>query len=207
MYAGLAITSHDNTVLSTGTVDNYTFTGGALPVKLLTFNAALNFSQKVDLTWSTTEEMRTSYFVIERSKGDNYFTAIDSVKAVNNGRFTTTYHSTDNFPLSGNNFYRLKIVDVDGHATYSAYVMVRLRDSKAPLVYPNPAKTFINIAQGSEPVKFVTIYDISGKAMVRLNNKATSNITQMAIGNLLRGTYVVEIITATNVYRDKLLIQ
>ncbi len=207
VYAGLAITSHDNTSLSTATVDNYTFTSGVLPVKLLTFNAALNLARKVDLAWSTTQEMNTNYFVIERSAADYQFAAIDSVKANNNGAFTTIYHATDNSPLNGINFYRLKIVDSDGHYTYSAYVMVRVSSSRAPLVYPNPAKTFINIEQGSEAVKYVTIYDVSGRAIIRFNNKTTGSITPISVTNLLRGTYIVEITTTTNIYRDKLLRQ
>ena len=85
VYAGLAITSHDNTILSTATVDNYTFTTGVLPVELLSFNADLNLSHKVDLAWTTTLEMNSSYFIIERSTSDYHFKAIDTVKALNNG--------------------------------------------------------------------------------------------------------------------------
>ena len=207
VYAGLAITSHDNTLLSTATVDNYLYTNGVLPVKLLTFSGALNLSYKVDLRWTTTREMNTSYFVIERGTSDNHFVAIDSVKANNAGTFTTAYTATDNFPASGINFYRLKIVDSDGHYTYSALVMILVNKAKAPLLYPNPAKTIVNIASGADHVKYVTIYDISGKALIRLNNKSTGNVTEISTSNLMRGTYIVEITTGANVYRDKLIIQ
>ena len=207
VYAGLAITSHDNTKLSTAIVDNYSYSSGVLPVTLLTFNAALNFSHKIDLRWTTTLEMNSSYFVIERSSGNNHFTAIDTIKAVNNGRFTSVYNGIDNYPLNGANLYRLKIVDIDGRYSYSALVLVRVTDSKAPYVFPNPAKSFINIASGSEAVKYVTIYDISGKAMSRTSNIGTTNVIQLSTSGLLRGTYIVEITTGTNVYRDKLIIQ
>jgi hypothetical protein len=206
VYAGLAITSHDNTVLSTGMVDKFVFTGVS-PVKLLSFTAALNFSHKVDLEWSTSKEMNAGYFIIERSGADYRFKPIGLVKGISNSEPVTTYHAVDNAPLNNINFYRLKIIDVNGNISYSAYVMVRLDNSKAPLVYPNPAKTFINIAQGSDAVKFVTIYDISGRAIIRFNNKNTSSIAQMSIAGLLTGTYIVEINTATTLYRDKLLVQ
>ncbi|MGH2647113.1 MAG: T9SS type A sorting domain-containing protein, partial [Ginsengibacter sp.] len=207
VYAGLAITSHDNTTLSTGTVDNYVFTSGVLPLKLLSFNASLNLAHKVDIKWSATQEMKTSYFVIERSNSDNHFKAIDSVKATNNGTFTSTYNTTDNSPMGGINFYRLKIVDIDGHVSYSALVMVRVNNSKAPILYPNPAKTVINIAQGTDPMKYITIYDITGKVLIRLKAPNTSDAIQVSTSNLMKGTYIVEITTAANIYRDKLLIQ
>lgn len=207
VYAGLAITSHDNTTLSTGTVDNYLFSSGVLPLKLLSFNASLNLAHKVGIRWSATQEMNTGYFVIERSNSDNHFIAIDSVKAVNNGAFTSTYNTTDNSPMSGINFYRLKIVDIDGHISYSALVMVRVNNSKAPVVYPNPAKTVINIAQGTDIVKYITIYDITGKLIKRLSNPGIGGITQISTSNLTRGTYIVEIKTTTDIYTDKVLVQ
>jgi len=207
VYVGLAITSHDNTILSTGQVDNYVFTSGVLPVKLLSFNAALNFDHKVDLKWVDTQEMNTSYFVIERSNSDNHFVAIDSVMATNNGSFNASYSATDNSPMNGIIFYRLKIIDIDGNITYSALVMVRVNNAKAPLVYPNPARTIVNIAQGTEPIRYITIYDISGKTLVRLYGVGISTTTQVATSNLMKGTYIVEITTTTNIYRDRLLVQ
>lgn len=207
VYAGLAIVSHNNTILSTATVSNYSFSGGALPVKLSSFNAALNLSHKVDLKWTTTLEMNTSYFIVERSATGNRFEAIDTVKAVNNGSFTRVYHSIDNYPTLGNNYYRLKIVDVDGYASYSALAFVRVNNLKSPSIFPNPAKAFVNVTKGSDEVKFITIYDITGKPLIRVNNASGNTTAQIPTTNLLRGTYIIEITTSTSIFRDKLLIQ
>lgn len=207
VYAGLAITSHDNSKLSTATIDNYYYSNSVVPVTLTAFNAALNFNHKVDLRWTTTLEMNSSYFVVERSNGNNHFTSIDTIKAINNGRFTSVYNAKDNSPLNGVNFYRLKMFDIDGRSSYSNLILVRVTDSKAPYVFPNPAKSFINIASGTEVVKYITIYDISGKVMTRTSNTGTTNVIKVSTAGLLRGTYIVEINTATNVYRDKLIIQ
>ena len=80
--------------------------------------------------------MNSSYFIIERSTTGNHFEPIDTIAAFNNGPTATTYLATDNFPSYGINYYRLKIVDAAGHVTYSALVMVRVSDSRPPLVYP-----------------------------------------------------------------------
>jgi hypothetical protein len=206
-YAGLAIVSHNNAILSTATVSNYSFSGGVLPVKLSSFNAALNLAHKVDVKWTTTLEMNSSYFIVERSTAGNRFEAIDTVKAVNNGSFTRVYHSIDNYPAIGNNYYRIKIVDIDGYTGYSALAFVRVNDVKSPLIYPNPDKAFVNVAKGSDEIKFITIYDITGKALIRVNNATGNNTIQIPATNLLRGTYIVEITTSTSIFRDKLLIQ
>jgi hypothetical protein len=178
-----------------------------LPLKLLSFNAGLNFAHKVDLKWVITSQMNTSYFIIERSTANNNFEAIDTATAINNGRFTTTYQRIDNYPVNGNDFYRLKIVDFDGHFTYSTFVMVRVNNAKAPLLYPNPGKTIINIMQRTDPVKSIIIYNMMGKALIRLSNKSADNIIKISTANLPKGTYLVEIATSTSVYRDNLLIQ
>lgn len=206
VYAGLAITSHDNAKLSTATIDNYSYTNGLNPMSLLSFNAALNFSHTVDINWSTTLETNSSYFVIERSHGNSSFIAIDTVKAVNNGSFTTFYHAKDKSPLDGINLYRLKMVDIEGHFSYSTLVLVRVTDSKAPMVFPNPARTIINIAGGTDSLRYITIYDISGKMLIR-EKTAGSAITQLSTSGLPRGIYIIEITTASNEYRDKLIIQ
>ena len=41
VYAGLAITSHDNAVLSTAHVDNYSLGGMSLPLKLISFTGSI----------------------------------------------------------------------------------------------------------------------------------------------------------------------
>ncbi len=207
VFVGLAISSHDNTILSKGEVGGYVFTSGVLPIKLLSFNASLNFAHKVDLKWAATQEMNTSYFAIERSNSDDHFVEIDSVSATNNGAFNTLYSATDNLPMNGINFYRLKIVGLDGSISYSALVMIRVNNAKAPLLYPNPARTIVNIAQGTDPIKYITFYDVTGKTLVRLYGVGISTNTQVATSNLMKGTYIVEITTAANIYRDKLLIQ
>ena len=178
-----------------------------LPLELLHFNAVLNSSQMVDLNWETSHEINTAYFVVERSADDNHFLAIDTVHALKNPAITSTYHATDDSPGKGNNFYRLKMVDLDGKFSYSLVVMIQVNNSNAPLVYPNPARTFINIVQSAERVNFVSVYNISGKAVIRFSSKGSENTIHISTSNLSKGVYLVEITTSSNVYHEKLLIE
>jgi glucose/arabinose dehydrogenase len=178
-----------------------------LPFELLHFHADLNISQKVDLTWETAHEKNTAYFVVEKHAGDNHFLAIDTVQAINNPAIPATYHAIDDAPVRGNNYYRLKMTDSDGKFVYSPTVMIEVNNSKTPLVYPNPTRTYVNILQGTEPVKFISVFNISGKAMIRFSNDGRQNIIHISTSNWSSGTYFVEITTSTDVYLEKLLIK
>jgi hypothetical protein len=207
VYAGLAITSHDNSKVTIATVDHYSYSNGVRPVTLLSFDASLNLNQSIDLKWITTLEMNTSYFVIERSNGNNNFVSIDTVTALNNGSFSIIYNEKDNFPLKGTNIYRLKIIDIFGNFSYSGLASVTITDSKAPVVFPNPAKSYVHIGRGTEAIKHVNLYDISGKVILRRGYTGSDNMIDLPISGLVRGIYIVEITTSTNVYRDKLIKQ
>jgi hypothetical protein len=204
------VTGNDGNLYFISLNDNAVYkiiNSAVLPLELLHFKADLNISQKVDLNWETAHEINTAYFVVEKSAGDNHFLAIDTVQTVNNSTITTTYHASDDSPGKGINFYRLKMVDLDGKFSYSSIVTIQVNDSKAPLIYPNPAGKFVNILQGRDAVKFVSIYNISGKVMIRYRNQGTENIIHIATSNLPKGTYLVELTTSTNVYHEKLLIE
>ena len=190
--------------MATAHVDNYSL-GGVLAVKLISFTGRLTLSHTVALDWTTTRESRTNYFVVERTKDNWNYTSIDTVYAENNGEFTQNYNATDFHPLQGINYYRLKIVDMDGKISYSPIAAVRVADTKSPLMYPNPANTYVNIAQGTELVKQVTIYNILGKTIVRIPNTSSQGIIKIPTYSLPSGLYFVEIRTASAVYIDKLV--
>ena len=204
------VTGNDGNLYFISRADNAVYKiiyTGILPLELLRFTADLNISHHVDLSWETTHEINTAYFVVEKSAGDNQFLSIDTVQAVNNPTITHTYHATDTSVCEANCFYRLKMVDLDGKFSYSSIVRIRINNLKTPMVYPNPAGAFINILQGTESVKFISVYDISGRAVIRFNNKGSENNLRISTGNLSKGVYQIEITTSTHVYVEKLLIE
>ena len=204
VYAGLAITSHDNAVLSTAHVDNYSL-GGVLAVKLISFAASLTLNHTVNLEWTTTRESKTNYFIVERTKDFWNYSTVDTIYAENNGEFTQNYETTDLHPLSGISYYRLKIVDMDGKASYSPIAAVRVATTRAPLMYPNPANSYVNIAQGADAIKQITIYNVVGRTVLRIPNASSQSIIKIPTYALSAGLYFIEIRTAKAVYRDKLI--
>jgi hypothetical protein len=91
---------------------------GILPVKLTAFNAVLD-NKKVNCTWETASEINNSYFTIERSTDGSHFESIGRVKGKGNTNTNTRYGFTDNNPLAGISYYRLKQTDFDNTYTYS----------------------------------------------------------------------------------------
>ncbi len=99
------------------------------------------------LEWVTTLETNINNLVVERSDNMLNFTDLDTVAAVNNGRFTHTYTYEDGAPLQTLSYYRLRITDNDGVTSYSAPVSISLitstqsvLDEIPPTVYANPSQ-------------------------------------------------------------------
>jgi lysophospholipase L1-like esterase len=128
-----------------------------LPVTLVQFKATYN-GVASELNWVTASEQNSDHFEIQRSADGVQFTAIGSVAAAGNGTSSKNYAFTDGVPLPGNNYYRLKMVDIDDRFKYSVVILVKSADSKKGItVYPNPVKenvqmTWKNMERGTYTV-------------------------------------------------------
>ena len=205
VYAGFAITSHNNAALSTAHLDNFS-SGVILPLQLISFTGRLALNGTVVLDWITTRETRTDYFVVERTKDNWNYVSIDTVRAENNGEFTQDYDAKDYQPMKGTNYYRLKIVDMDGKVSYSPIVAVKVADTVSPSMYPNPANTSINIVPGSDLITQINVYNILGRVVLKIPRFNTTGRLEIPIYSFANGMYFVEIRTANSVYMEKLLI-
>ncbi|HEY5746462.1 MAG TPA: discoidin domain-containing protein [Chryseolinea sp.] len=213
VYAGLALTSHDNAVLSNALVDNYLLSG-ILDIELQSFTASATLAKTVALEWITTLETNINNFVVERSDNMLNFTDLDTVAAVNNGRFTNTYTHEDSAPLQTLSYYRLRITDNDGVTSYSAPVSISLITSTQsvleeipPTVYANPSQEgVIHIKQGNNRIKSIALYDNTGRLMV-LRDAITSDMTDIPVHTFANGLYTLEIKTSKLEYRQKIMIR
>lgn len=94
-----------------------------LPVKLLSFHARIN-GNSVVLDWTSSAEENFSRYEIERSNTGSSFTSIGSKTVIPSTGAESRYSFTDLSPHPGVNFYRLKMIDVDGKYSYSAILQV-----------------------------------------------------------------------------------
>jgi hypothetical protein len=133
-----------------------------LPLNLLDFTARAT-NQSAVLNWKTAEERNASHFEIERSLDLKNWEKIGIQKALNTQNTEGySFTHTKAFEKSNTPFYRLKMMDNDGSFTYSPIRQVRLEKATGLKVYPNPAKSFLQVA-GIEATESWQVVDVLGK--------------------------------------------
>jgi hypothetical protein len=180
-----------------------------LPVKLLSFTATPKDKQ-VLVEWSATNEVKSKYYVVERSADGRNFTTIKTVDDKGNTGGINKYAITDKQPLDGISYYRLKQVDVDGAFVYSELKPVRFNKAKQLIIYPNPAADFVKLElPGSTDNLTITISNIEGKllyhgkgSLAKLNTAVNS-----LLPNLKPGYYHVELTDKEGAYKAQLIKQ
>ena len=110
---------------------------GLLPVTLIDFSAKNN-NDKIDLLWQVASEMNVSHYTIERSSDDQNYESIGQLAANDLANIQVNYNFADNFPLKGNNYYRLVMIDKDGTFSYSKTVSANVNNV--------PSFTLFNVA-------------------------------------------------------------
>ncbi len=183
----------------------------ALPITLISFNGHEG-EGKVYLNWSTSREVDNVAFYIQRSGDGTHFTNIGR----EDGSLTTSlikdYSFTDNSPLSGVSFYRLKQVDIDGKFSYSPVITLRNDIAAGSIkIYPSPFRENLNISINASRADqlHVKIVDQAGRVVNSQLLKVTSGINSFNIGsglgNLGSGIYIIEVSGETISYIQKLI--
>ncbi|CAN5799231.1 hypothetical protein BH11BAC3_BH11BAC3_12120 [soil metagenome] len=135
-----------------------------LDVKLLSFNGKNEGVENV-LNWTTASETNNDHFEIERSPNGISFNSIGAIKGVGNSSTQQHYSFADQQPKTGNNYYRLKQVDVDGKFSYSKTITINNNENKPFVtIYPNPTSgnSAIDLGRNYDHVT-VIVSDIHGK--------------------------------------------
>ncbi len=109
-----------------------------LPVNLLSFDALLQKDKTVLLKWSTASEVNNAYFLTDRSSNGTDFMPLAKIAGNDASAGLVNYEYTDAHPLSGNNFYRLTQVDIDGRQKILSIKKVAVNESATLSLYPNP---------------------------------------------------------------------
>jgi hypothetical protein len=159
--------------------------GAPVPLTLLNFTAQ-KAGSKVALNWQTTNEINTALFEIERA-GNAGFVKIGALPALNTAG-QHRYEMHDGQPLEGTNFYRLKMIDIDGSFTYSPTKRVDFALTAQVRLAPNPASNEIKISEAGA-YNYLQVIDASGRTM--LQQKIASNQVVVNIQQLLKGNYVL----------------
>ena len=131
-----------------------------------------------------------------------YFEPVGTVAGAGNSNTALHYQLTDDEPLPGTSYYRLKQTDFDGQHTWSEIVPVqRLTGSVELTVYPNPAHDILYIPAVAGTV---SIFAADGQLVWQ----ATGNgQMQVQVSDWAHGTYMMRITQSSGTTEQMFLVQ
>ena len=184
--------------------------GNALPVILTDFAVRSSGDGAAMLTWETKMEQNSSRFEIERSADGTGWTTIGTVQAQGNASMPTGYTYTDSRVLTGTNYYRLKMIDLDGSAIYSEVRVLQLNVVSHLSFFPNPARDYVNITLGGISSANVTVRLINQAGVVvqekNVAGGAGTTVT-LPLQQQASGLYFLHVTTAEGLHEtSKLMI-
>jgi hypothetical protein len=136
-----------------------------LPVTLTDFRIDRITDKSITVRWLTKEESKMKAYFIQRSADGLNFTDISSLPARNQS--SNDYSFTDNAPLTGRNYYRLKIVDIDNKIEYSKIIDASLKNAGSFSVYSSNKLLMIMNDKSSAARVSINIYDEAGRQLVK----------------------------------------
>ncbi len=182
-----------------------------LPIKLLYFVAELSNHRSVNLEWVTSTEENFDRFILERSISAVDFEPIYEVQGFGRDIFSVEnkYRYEDEKPILGNNYYRLKAIDLDGSVEYFGVRVVKLTGPKHLFIYPNPSSgNSISFGINFNPSENdqVLIVNSFGVELARLSVKQTENNIKFA-NELSSGVYILKYISTNFQLTSRLLVR
>ena len=198
---------------SNGEVEDYpVFVNVLLPVELHSFNATAKYNNSVVLDWQTGKELDFKGFEIERSKDGlnwHYLTFVDAWKNIESDN---DYVYTDQDPIPGKSYYRLKLLSQDGNFRYSDVRSVVINDLHSGLkLLPNPVKhvTTLRFTHDATETAMIHVIDINGKRMFTRPVMIQSGKNEILLDklNLTPGIYVMQVVTTERTMNTKMIVQ
>ena len=142
-------------------------------------------------------------FIIQRSSDNNGWADI-ALHQIKNSTENKIYYFEDSKPIAGENYYRLKCIDVNDKPEYTLGIMVIIGSSGYNwIMYPVPVRDVLTLQyRGLEIIRgviTVLIQGSSGKIITRVRSASLTKVIQIPVSNLGRGIYDVRIIVENEI--------
>jgi hypothetical protein len=165
---------------------------GGLPVKLSMFDVKKGENVSAVVRWTTTEEVNSEKFEVQRSTDAKSWNAIGQIKAKGNSAGIVNYRFDDMQPNLGSNYYRLKMIDLDGSFAYSSIRKLSGEVGAEVTIYPNPVSNELSVLSTTgQAIGKVEIISQNGKVLMTRNGSTISS--PINVKNLPAGIYLVKI--------------
>lgn len=170
----------------TGFSEFWIHTGNApLPLNLISFTAN-PVGHDALLKWTVADMKDVSGFEIEKSYDAMHFSTLGFVPADEKSE----YGYTDDNLIQRSNYYRLKMLDKDGHFKYSQTVLVLSNALVDISLFPNPVGNQLNIVSSSQGFEY-SICTVSGQEI--LHGRTASAQISVATDGISRGIYFIKV--------------
>ena len=187
--------------VATGTTVYFTLASNqfnVLPLQLTNFAAVAEpLTKSVGLSWTATDETGLASFRVMRSSDGMNWQQIGQVAASGNAVGPDNYLFTDPSPLSGNNDYRLQMVNQDGGVSWSSIVEVGFQPVPSSItLFPNPTSDQVVIQEPGQWLSASTIrlYSAIGEALP-LQITAGTGVATLSLTGLAQGVYFLQVKT------------
>ena len=159
----------------------------SLPLRLISFKAYW-ISPHVELQWSSEGELNIQSYIIEKSTNGIDFLAIGEIQA--QSQSSSLYNFKDVRALSGKNYYRLKILELDGSSEYSPVSQVNVVKNKVFQAFYKASTKEILVAVDKPGQKDrINLYNIQGRPM----QKWTLDGNPLRADHLPSGIYILSL--------------
>lgn len=164
-----------------------------LPIKLEYINGAKSLSGN-DLNWKVNCTSTSITMQIERSVDGTNFKTINSITA-SQARCGQPFNFMDAQPVPGTNYYRLKMIDVDGKISYSAIVAIlnKIKGTEVNGLYPTIIRDEASLSLITAKTTSINtiITDMNGK-LIKANTRSIaegSSLIKIDCSGLANGVY------------------
>ncbi|TLU98818.1 FG-GAP-like repeat-containing protein [Dyadobacter luticola] len=159
-----------------------------LPVTLVSFTAE-KYENNVNLAWVTANEENSESFEIQRSNDGKAWQAIGNLAAKVNSVKEEHYTFTDSTARPGQNFYRLKMIDLDQTYTFSRVRSVNMAGIMENMInlFPNPTTDKLKLQADQLKVTSLKIISAAGNIVLESVNPGE----EVDVKQLKSGVYVV----------------
>ena len=173
-----------------------------LPLLLQKFTA-IQQDENVLLNWTVNKSNNVQQYEIQHSNSIEQFNNLGST--VTDGK--RNYSWLHNTPVTGVNYYRLKLICTDGTVKYSSIQKVNFTKNASVSVYPNPVSGILNInitgIMLNKPAS-ISFLSIDGKILSQKKIAALNQLESIDVSLYPQGEYLLKITCGNKVVVKKI---
>ena len=170
------------------------FVLGVLPVTFTAFYTVLS-GTKVQLHWSTAQEINNHHFELERSTNGQKWNTVAVVRGAGTSYVQNKYTYTDKNVSEEMVYYRIRQIDVTGHSQYSSLRTVRINGTMAVANIYTSAKQTVTIDLNSEAKNNlrVRVLNMNGWVVAQQVYQQAAYRLTMKVPGPCAGVYIVQV--------------